>query len=207
MTARQRVLKAIYPLFAGYNRIFGKSNKILFNHKMVSPIQSVYDLSVELNDGSILNFNTLQGKKILLVNTASDCGYTGQYADLQKLHEQYKDKLVIVAFPANDFKQQEKGTDEEIAAFCKDNFAIDFLLAKKSSVVKPSTQLSSKQTKQNHIFKWLTDKNKNGWCEQQPTWNFSKYLVNEHGVLTHYFDPAISPLSKEMIKAIEHDVQ
>ena len=86
------------------------------NDKTAAPSQSLYDLSVQLNTGNDLRFDSLKGKKILLVNTASNCGYTNQYEDLQKLYEKYKDKLVVIGFPANDFKEQEKGTDEEIAA-------------------------------------------------------------------------------------------
>ncbi len=142
-----------------------------------------------------MDFSTLKGKKILLVNTASNCGYTNQYNDLQKLHQRYSDKLVVLGFPANDFKEQEKGNDEEIAQFCQVNFGVSFPLAKKSRVVK--------SVEQNPVFNWLTDKSKNGWTNKQPSWNFAKYLVNENGILTHYFDPSISPLDKQVISAIE----
>jgi len=194
MTPRQKVLKAIYPLFTGFSKLFGKGVKTLRNEKSIQPPQSIYALSVETNDGNRLRLDSLKGKKMLLVNTASDCGYTAQYDDLQKLHEQYKDKLVVIGFPANDFKEQEKGTDEEIAQFCKLNFGVTFPLAKKT-VVKKGQQ-------QNAIFQWLSDSSKNGWCNKKPPWNFSKYIVNEKGVLTNYFDPAISPLSEEIRKAI-----
>ena len=194
MTVRQKFLKAVYPVFTGYKRLFGKSTKVLANEKNVSPVNSFYTLSVQLNNGAELRFDSLRGKKVLLVNTASDCGYTAQYDDLEKLYEQEKDKLVVIGFPANDFKHQEKGSDEEIAAFCKTNFNISFPLAKKSTVIKTDQQ--------NPVFKWLTDKNQNGWNNRQPSWNFSKYLVNEQGVLINYFDPAISPLSREIESAI-----
>jgi len=194
MTPRQKVLKAIYPLFTGFSKLFGKGVKTLQNEKNIQPPQSIYALSIEKNDGNILRLDSLKGKKILLVNTASDCGYTAQYDDLQKLHEQYKEKLVVIGFPANDFKEQEKGTDEEIAQFCKLNFGVTFPLTKKT-VVKKGQQ-------QNAIFQWLTDSSKNGWCNKQPPWNFSKYIINEKGVLTNYFDPAISPMSEEIRKAI-----
>ena len=197
MTSRQKVLKAIYPLFTGYRRLFGKSTKELVNIKNVQPIQSFYDLSVPLSNGEQLNFASLKGKKVLLVNTASDCGYTAQYQDLEKLYEQNINGLVIIGFPANDFKEQEKGSDEEIAQFCKINFGVTFQLAKKGSVIKGRDQQI--------IFQWLTDRNKNGWNEKSPSWNFSKYLVNEQGVLTHYFDPAISPLSDEVKTVVSSD--
>ncbi len=131
----------------------------------------------------------------MFVNTASDCGYTGQYEELKKLDEQAGNKVKIIAFPANDFKEQEKGTDEEIQQFCFINFGVDFPLAKKSVVIK--------SPQQNKVYQWLTNKNKNGWNEQQPRWNFSKYLVNENGALTHYFDATISPLSVEIMKSIK----
>ena len=194
MTYRQKVLKAVYPALMWVNKITGGKSKIMTNNTPVTPPQSLYDLSVKLNDGSELKLVTLKGKKILLVNTASDCGYTDQYDDLQKIYEANKDKMVVIGFPANDFKEQEKGNDDDIAAFCKKNYGISFPLAIKSSVVKGEQQ--------NEIFKWLSDEKLNGWNGQQPTWNFSKYLVNENGVLTNYFDPAVSPASDEIKNAI-----
>lgn len=194
MTYRQKVLKAVYPALMWVNKITGGKSKVMSNNKPVTPPLSLYDLSVQLNNGDKLKLETLKGKKVLLVNTASDCGYTDQYEDLQKIYESNKDKLVVIGFPANDFKEQEKGSDDEIAAFCKKNYGISFPLAAKSSVVKGEQQ--------NEIFKWLSDKKQNGWNEQQPTWNFSKYLVNENGVLTNYFDPAVSPGSDEIKNAI-----
>ena len=199
MTGRQKILKAVYPLFTGYRRLFGKNTKELVNKKNVQPIQSFYDLSVPLNNGEKLNFSSLKGRKVMLVNTASDCGYTAQYDDLEKLYEQNKSGLVIIGFPANDFKEQEKGSDEEIAQFCKVNFGVTFPLAKKGSVIKGKDQQI--------IFQWLTDRNKNGWNEKSPSWNFSKYLVNEQGVLTHYFDPAISPMSDEVKTVVRNHNQ
>jgi glutathione peroxidase len=195
MTMRQTVLKAIYPLWMSFNLLFGKRSKVLFNKKNIQPLQSFYDLSAELNNGALLSFNTLRGKKLLLVNTASDCGYTNQYSDLQKLYEEHQNKLTVIAFPANDFQEQEKGSDEEIGNFCKINFGVTFPIALKSSVVKGDDQQK--------VFQWLTDKTKNGWNNQSPSWNFSKYLINEEGVLINYFDPAISPQSEEVLKAIE----
>ena len=102
--------------------------------------------------------------------------------------------MVIIGFPANDFKEQEKGNDDDIASFCKLNFGVSFPLASKSVVVKTAQQ--------NPVFNWLTHAAQNGWNEQAPSWNFSKYLVNEEGVLTHYFDPAIDPMSDAVTKAI-----
>lgn len=194
MTYRQKVLKAVYPGLMWLTKLGGKKSKSMDNSQQVKPLTSLYSLNVTLNNGQQLPLGSLEGKKILLVNTASDCGYTSQYEDLQKLYEENKDHLVIIAFPANDFKEQEKGSDQEIAAFCKVNFGISFPLAAKSSVVRGAAQ--------NEIFQWLSDKKLNGWNEQEPTWNFSKYLVDEKGSLINYFGPGVSPISKEVKNAI-----
>lgn len=195
MTNRQKILKAVYPALMWYNKLTGKKSKVMENSESTVLLRSIHDLSVHLNNGDELKLETLKGKKILLVNTASNCGYTSQYEDLQHLYETMQDKLTIIAFPANDFKEQEKGTDKEIAEFCRVNFGISFPLAAKSSVIKG--------LEQNEIFKWLTDENLNGWNDQPPTWNFCKYLVDEQGKLIKFFDTSVSPLSDEVKNAIE----
>ena len=186
-------MKLIYPLILLGK---GKSAKaaIAVNENNVPPPESFYSLSATLNSGKQLSFESLRGKKVLLVNTASDCGFTPQYAELQKLYEQSKDGLQIIGFPANDFKEQESGTDKDIAAFCSVNYGVSFPLAKKSGVIKSSSQ--------HPVYQWLTQKAKNGWNEAPPSWNFAKYLINEEGVLTNYFEPAVSPLSTEVTKAV-----
>ncbi len=194
MTTRQTLLKLIYPLWIWWLNKTSKNAKIL-SHAPVTPPVSFYSLGGVLNNGKEIDFQDLKGKKTMLVNTASDCGYTGQYDDLQKLSEKYKDKLVVIGFPANDFKEQEKGTDEEIAAFCKINFGVSFPLMKKSSV--------KKGPEQSPIFQWLSDPAKNGWSKQQPSWNFCKYLVDEEGRLTHYFASTIQPLSTHITSALK----
>lgn len=190
MTYRQKVLKAVYPAFMWITKLTGTNTKKMKNESAKSPVVSFYDLSATQIDGKELKFADFKGKKLLLVNTASDCGYTNQYADLQKLYDQFKDKLLVIGFPANDFKEQEKGTDEEIAQFCQKNYGVTFPVMKKSVVIKSAQQ--------NPVYQWLTDSSKNGWCNQQPSWNFSKYLVDENGVLANYFDPSVSPLSNEI---------
>ena len=167
---------------------------MLTNEKQAAPAAPIYNLNVQLNNGKSVSLNEYKGKKLLLVNTASNCGYTSQYSELQELYEKYKNQLEIIAFPANDFAEQERGPDREIAQFCQVNYGVTFPLAKKSVVINSAEQ--------NVIFKWLTDKKQNGWNEQAPSWNFSKYLLDENGVLTHYFDPSISPTSDEVIDAI-----
>jgi glutathione peroxidase len=175
-------------------RLTGSKNLVLHNSTNVKPKAPFYDLQEMANNGAIINFEQFKGKKVLIVNTASDCGYTGQYEELENLYKQYNASLVILGFPANDFKQQEKGSDEEIARFCKINYGVTFPLIKKST--------ATKSPEQNQAFQWLTDKNKNGWNDHQPVWNFSKYLVNEEGKLIYYFDPAVSPMSDVVRNAI-----
>ncbi|NCU06217.1 MAG: glutathione peroxidase [Chitinophagaceae bacterium] len=191
MTLRQKFLKAVYPLFVWSK----KKTAAKFTNEKATPAVSFYSLTSTLNNGSSFSFEQLKGKKVLLVNTASNCGYTGQYDELQKLHEQYADKLVILGFPANDFKEQEKGSDEEIAQFCKINFGVTFPLMKKSTVLKTADQ--------NEVYKWLSDSTKNGWNNKAPSWNFSKYLISEDGKLLNYFDPAVSPLGKEIVDQLQ----
>jgi len=199
MTVKQRILKAVYPvtmLFKG-----SKDSSVLHNKNNTQPAVSFHNLQDTMIDGSVLDFSTLKGKKVLLVNTASACGYTPQYEGLQKLSEQYKDKLIIIGFPANDFKEQEKGSNEDIAAFCKKNYGVTFPLSAKSTVVSKVT--ADMKNVQNNVFKWLTQPGLNGWNSKEPTWNFSKYLVDENGVLTHWFAPSISPQGAEIAEALK----
>lgn len=196
MTWRQSLLKTFYPIIMLPGKLFGGSSKGLINKKQMQPTYSLYQLQVALNNGTTLSLETLKGKKLLLVNTASDCGYTGQYAELETLYKQYKDHgLVIIGFPANDFKQQEQRDDAAIAEFCKVNYGVTFLLAKKSSVIKGADQ--------HPVFQWLSNASQNGWNEQEPTWNFCKYIVNENGVLEAFFPQGVSPLDQSLIKYIK----
>ena len=191
---KRRVFKALYPTLIKAGKLFGLKAGVEKNIEKVKPPVSFYTLKSIANNGVEIDFENLRGKKVLIVNTASNCGYTPQFSDLKWLHELYNERLVILGFPANDFKEQEKGSDEEIATFCAGTYDIKFPLMRKSVVV-PSPQ-------QNEIFKWLTNKEYNGWNNKAPEWNFSKYLIDEHGTLTHYFGPGISPVSKKIINAI-----
>jgi glutathione peroxidase len=194
MTIRQQILKKLYPLLM---RLQQKSSnaKPIENKAMIKPPVPFHTLSLTLNNGKQLPIADLQGKKVLLVNTASDCGYTHQYAELQKLFEEAKDKVAIIGFPANDFKEQEKGSDEEISRFCQVNYGVSFPIAKKAVVVKGPSQ--------HPVYQWLTHPAQNGWNSNAPSWNFAKYLINEKGILTHYFEPAVSPVSEVMRRALE----
>jgi glutathione peroxidase len=158
-------------------------------------VQSFYGLSATSNNGHEINFSEFKNKKVLIVNTASDCGFAAQYRELEKLYTTHKDSLQILAFPANDFKQ-EKYEDHQIDEFCKTNYGISFPVMRKSKVKIHSTQ--------NLVYEWLTDKDRNGWNEMEPTWNFCKYLVDENGNLTHFFESTESPLGRNIIDAIEN---
>jgi len=150
---------------------------------------SIYDFKVEGLDGNTIDFSSFKGKKILIVNTASQCGYTPQYEGLEKLYEQYKDKLVIVGFPANNFGAQEPGSNEEIKTFCKKNYGVSFPMAAKISV---------KGDDMAPIYKWLTSKAENGVLDATITWNFNKFLLDENGHLLYYFPSKVTPQSEEI---------
>jgi glutathione peroxidase len=192
---RRKVLKAVYPALIKAGKIFGLKAGVEKNIEHINPPVSFYSLKSIANNGVEVDFENFRGKKVLIVNTASNCGYTPQFSDLKWLHEWYKGRLQVLGFPSNDFKEQEKGSDEEIATFCVGTFGIKFPLMRKSAVIKSEQQ--------NSVFEWLTNKEKNGWLEKEPEWNFSKFLIDEHGVLTHYFGPGVSPLSKKIIGAID----
>jgi glutathione peroxidase len=189
MTIKQKALHALYPFFIRVTKWAGKNTKILRNRKEVKPAQSIYDLHFKTLSGEDIPLSRFKGKKVLFVNTASECGYTAQYAELQQLHLQSRNQLVVLGFPANDFGAQERGDNEAIGQFCTRNFGVTFPLAQKSVVIRSHDQ--------NPVYRWLTDKQQNGWNSHVPSWNFSKYLLNEEGVLTHYFDPSISPMAIE----------
>ena len=193
MTLKQKLLKAVYPVFLWLSKKSSKENEVIVN-KTAIPAISFYSLTDTLITGMPFSFEQLKGKMVMLVNTASDCGYTQQYDDLQKLQQQYQNTLLIIGFPSNDFQQQEKGDDKSIATFCKLNYGITFPLMKKSIVIKTPAQ--------NKTYQWLTDKQQNGWNEKGPSWNFCKYLVDENGKLTHFFSAAIEPLGIEVQDAL-----
>lgn len=152
---------------------------------------SIYDFKVTGLDGKMIDLANYKGKKIMIVNTASKCGLTPQYEGLEKLYEANKDKLVIIGFPANNFKQQEPGSNEEIAEFCKKNYGVSFPMAEKVSV---------KGEDIHPLFKWLVDEAALKGIKDPITWNFTKFLVNEKGELVTVFPPKTSPLSEEILK-------
>jgi glutathione peroxidase len=193
MTLKQLLLKRLYPTIMKFSQK-GEKGKVLLKPKSVQSSVQSESLQIELSNGDFLQLNELKGKKVLLVNTASDCGYTGQFEELQHLQNLHKDSLAIVGFPANDFLEQEKGEDSSILNFCQVNYGVTFPIAKKSVVIKKANQ--------NLIFEWLSNPSKNGWNNQEPVWNFSKYLLSETGELLGYFGPAISPNDKRLMDLI-----
>lgn len=153
--------------------------------------QSIYTFKVEDLEGKEFDFASLKGKKIMVVNTASKCGLTPQYKDLQALYEEYKDKgLVIIGFPANDFLKQEPGTNEEIGAFCEKNYGVTFPMMSKISV---------KGKEMHPLYQFLTQKSKNGLQDSEVEWNFQKYLLNEKGELEKVISPRTSPKDQEIL--------
>lgn len=153
--------------------------------------KSIHSFKVKALDGKTIDFSKFKGKKILIVNTASECGFTPQYEGLQKLYETYKDQLVIVGFPANNFGGQEPGSNEEIGAFCKKNYGVTFPMASKVSVKGKDIA---------PIFKFLTDKKLNGVKSTTILWNFEKFLLNEKGELIDTFVSTTKPTSESITK-------
>ncbi|WP_341834147.1 glutathione peroxidase [Chitinophaga pollutisoli] len=156
---------------------------------------NVYDFKVDAIEGGKIDFSKYKGKKILIVNTASQCGNTPQYAELEKLYKKYQGKLVIVGFPANNFGGQEPGSNADIKAFCSKEYAVTFPMAAKISV---------KGADIHPIYKWLGDEAKAKQLDGgEVTWNFQKFLLNEKGELIAVFKPRTAPNAPEVIAAIE----
>lgn len=155
---------------------------------------SIHQFKVPSIDGETIDFSAYKGKKILVVNTASKCGFTHQYEGLEKLYEQYKGKLVIIGFPANNFGGQEPGTNAEIKEFCTGKFNVTFPMAAKVSV---------KGSDIDPLFKWLTTKSENGVTDSEIGWNFNKFLLDENGTLLQHFDSKVEPTSEEITKFLK----
>jgi len=173
------------------------TNPSILNKELTatSPIiaKSIYDFKVEALDGSTIDFSKFKGKKILIVNTASACGYTPQYEGLEALYKKYQDKLIIVGFPANNFGGQEPGTNGEIKEFCKKNYGVTFPMAAKISV---------KGDDMAAIYKWLCNKSENGVLDASISWNFNKFLLDEKGNLITKFDSKVTPMSEELVSKL-----
>lgn len=157
-------------------------------------LNGIYDFKIPSLEGGEIDFSKFKGKKILIVNTASKCGYTKQYEDLQKLYQAYKSKLVVVGFPANNFGGQEPGSNSEIKEFCQRNYGVSFPMAEKVSV---------KGSDIHPLFQWLTQKSQNGVMDADIRWNFTKFLIDENGRLIAVFPSNVKPDSEEIVKHLK----
>ena len=156
--------------------------------------QTLYDFKVKsLVGGKTVDLSKYKGKKVVILNVASKCGYTKQYADWEKFNKEHGDKVVVLGFPANNFGGQEPGTSEEIATFCSATYGVTFPMFEKVSVLGED---------QAPIYKWLSTKELNGWNDKVPTWNFCKYVVNENGELTNFFASKVLPTDPEFLKSV-----
>ena len=165
----------------------------VFTILTASPVfsqKSFYDFTVKTIDGQDYNFSDLKGKKVMIVNTASKCGHTPQYKDLELLNKAYGQKLVIIGFPANNFMNQEPGTDAEIKQFCDSKYGVTFPMMSKISV---------KGSDMHPLYQWLTKKSFNGVLDSEVGWNFQKYLIDENGKLVGFLKPGVNPLSDEVV--------
>ena len=171
---------------------------IFFNNlktnKSMQASASLYDISINSLTGGPIDLSSFKGKKILIVNTASECGFTGQYEGLQELYNTYKDKLVVIGVPCNQFGGQEPGTASEIQSFCKQNYGVTFLMTEKVDV---------KGGNQHPLYKWLTSKELNGVSSSSVKWNFQKYLIDEKGNLIDYYYSITSPTSTKITKHLK----
>ena len=160
---------------------------ILLMTLFTSSVNSIYDFKMNSIDGQEIDFKQYKGKNLLIVNVASKCGYTPQYGDLEKLHEQFGDKVVVLGFPANNFGSQEPGTNTEIAEFCQKNFGVKFQMFEKISV---------KGADQHPLYQFLKEK-----TGEEPSWNFCKYLVKPDGTVK-FFNSKVKPLDSQIVDAL-----
>ena len=154
---------------------------------------SIYDIKIKGIHGGLIDLNEYRGKKMLIVNTASHCGFTKQYADLQLLHEKYSDQLKIIGVPCNQFGGQEPGNSDEISNFCEINYGVTFELTEKVDVKGPN---------QHPLYTWLTQKKFNGLKNSSVKWNFQKYLIDEEGKLIDFYYSITNPMSSKILKRL-----
>ena len=169
------------------------SKNVIEPKSVTSGSSSFYDLSVNDINGEKINLEKFKGKKVMIVNVASRCGYTSQYEDLQALYEKNKDRLEIIAVPCNDYGSQESGSNSEIKSFCETNYGVSFTIGSKQKI---------KSSPMSDLYRWLSDPKRNGWNSNLPSWNFCKYVINEDGQLTHFLRSGVNPTGKEMTKII-----
>lgn len=168
---------------------FGKAQS-----KIQEPSNSIYDIKIKDIAGEPIDLSAYKGKKILFVNTASECGFTSQYKDLQKLHETHQDQLVVIGLPCNQFGGQEPGNADQIQNFCQVNYGVEFLMTEKIDV---------KGDNQHELYKWLTNKDINGTKSSSVKWNFQKYLVDEQGRFIDYYFSVTKPMSSKITQYLK----
>ncbi|MBA64177.1 MAG: glutathione peroxidase [Candidatus Marinimicrobia bacterium] len=159
----------------------------------IKSIKPFYDLSINDINGDLIDLKSFKGKKIMLVNVASKCGYTDQYSDLQELYQTHSEKLEIIGIPCNDFGRQEPGSAEEIKSFCNVNYGITFTLASKQKI---------KSKPISNLYEWLSNPELNGWNSALPSWNFCKYIIDEEGELIHFFRSGVNPNDSEILELL-----
>ncbi|MBL4605714.1 MAG: glutathione peroxidase [Flavobacteriaceae bacterium] len=159
----------------------------------MSTADSLYHIKINSLQGSPIDFSEYKGKKVLFVNVASKCGFTPQYKDLQKLHNEYQNKLVVIGVPCNQFGKQEPGNSDQIQEFCKVNYGVSFLITEKIEV---------KGNNQHPLYSWLTKKVENGKKNSSVKWNFQKYLIDEQGKLIDYYYSITKPTSSKITKQL-----
>lgn len=180
----RKLVSRLYGTRMKLSKLTGIGIEVNSNMQNREPAHSFYALEATGNNGEAVSFEKFRGRKVLLVNLASQCGYTPQYAELEELYQSQKDHLTILGFPSNDFGAQEPGSDTEIENFCRVNFGVTFPLFKKDHVSGAGKQ---------PVYEWLSDPAKNGWNAEEPSWNFNKYLVDEKGRLQKLFSSSVSP--------------
>lgn len=181
----KKIITKLYSLRMRVSRLTGLGIDISVNDSKAKSPENFYDLQAKAINGEIISFEKFRGKKVLLVNLASQCGFTPQYNELEELHRMHNSQLAVIGFPSDDFGRQEPGTDAEIENFCKLNFGVTFPLFAKDHV---------KGNNKQPVYEWLSNAKKNGWNNEGPSWNFYKYLVDEHGHLEKIFSSSVSPL-------------
>ena len=164
-----------------------------FNMDTTPTPATIYDMSISSLMGDDIDMKALKGKKVLFVNVASQCGYTPQYADLQKLSEKHGDKVTVIGLPCNQFGEQEPGSAQDIERFCKSNYGVTFTITEKIDV---------KGKNQHPLYAWLTQKKLNGVEDSEVKWNFQKYLVSEKGELLGVYSSSVKPMSEELTSAL-----
>ncbi len=180
------------PTFEGANVI--NSNNIPNQMNNETTKVGFYDFKMKSIDGEMIDFQSFKGKKVVIINVASACGYTPQYADWEKFYQANQDNIVVLGFPCNQFMGQEPKSNAEIKQFCSLKYSVTFPMFEKSDV---------KGSSKSPLYAWLSNKSQNGWCNKEPSWNFCKYLVNERGELVEFFASSIKPDNPDFLAALK----